>query len=125
MLAVAIVVTSSLAGCGKETGRAMPSTYAAMYDGLCAARAQASNAAAARDLFFDRSHQPIHELATETARRDRAVAGRLLEAKQTVEHDLAAGGASLGADLDRLLAVSRGAIKAAGYRPPHECEADR
>ena len=116
------MLVTTLAGCGNGSGRATPPAYAAMYEGLCATRARADDSAAARQVFFDRAHQRVHELAAETARRDRAVAGRLLEAKQAVEHDLTAGNGSLATDLDHLLDASRTAIKASGYRPPDSCK---
>ena len=39
--------------------------------------------------FFDRVHQPLHELATAAAYADRAATAELLKGKQGVERDLA------------------------------------
>ncbi|HEX2064101.1 MAG TPA: hypothetical protein VHE80_06740, partial [Acidimicrobiales bacterium] len=67
--------------------------YARAYAGLCTARsaARSGEVASAGNAFSDRAHQPLHELAARAAERDRAAAGRLLEAKQAVEGDLAQG----------------------------------
>lgn len=53
--------------------------------GLCRTADVADRPDEARAAFFDSVHQPLHELADETATRDRAVAAELLEAKQRVE----------------------------------------
>ena len=71
---------------------------------------------AVRNVFFDRAHQPLHELAAETSRHDRATAARLLEAKQAVEADLDSPDRSLDTDLDELLDAASDAI-AASRRP--------
>ncbi len=52
----------------------------------------------ARRLFFDRAHQPIHQLASATSEVDRAASAKLLEAKRVVEDDLDDPGAAGLAD---------------------------
>lgn len=70
-----------------------PVAGAEAIQGLCAAT---EAAAEGRDdevsaLFADRAHQQLHDLAAAVAKRDRAMAGRLLEVKQEVEADLEDG----------------------------------
>lgn len=123
-LGVALAVLASTA-CGRDddaTSAAPVRSYDGLYQGLCAARASATRPDAARQAFFDRAHQPIHELATAVAREDRAVAARLLEAKQAVERDLDGGAAGLAGDLDRLLDTTRRAIAATGQPSPRSCQ---
>lgn len=123
-LGVALAVLAT-AACGRDdnaTSAATVRSYDRLYQGLCAVRASAAQPDAARQAFFDRAHQPIHELATAVAREDRAVAARLLETKQAVERDLDGGSAGLAGDLDRLLDATRRAIAATGQRPPRSCQ---
>ena len=120
---VVLMVTATACGAnGRATPAAKPAPYAGLYQGLCEARASAARPAAARNVFFDRAHQPIHELAATVARSDRATAGRLLEAKQAVEHDLAGDATGLAGDLDRLLVAASRAIVAAGQPAPQPCQ---
>jgi hypothetical protein len=77
---------------------------------------------APRDTFFDRVHQPLHELAADAARADRAAAARLLESKQALERDLAGDASLLPTDLDRLLEATRRAIAATGRPAPSPCQ---
>lgn len=94
---------------------------ASLAAGLCAAAAAARSGdqQAARRLFFDRAHQPIHQLAAATSEVDRAAAAKLLEAKQAVEDDLNDPGAAGLAD--HLAALAAAAAVAAdgddGTRP--------
>lgn len=120
---VLLMVTATACGAnGRATSAAKPAPYAGLYQGLCVARARAARPAAARDAFFDRAHQPIHELAAAVALTDRATAGRLLEAKQAVEHDLAGNAPGLADDLDRLLVAASRAIVATGQPAPKPCQ---
>ena len=71
----------------------VPVAGAEAIEGLCAAT---EAAAEGRDdevsaLFADGAHQQLHDLAAAVAKRDRAMAGRLLEVKQEVEADLQDG----------------------------------
>lgn len=121
-LGVLLLVTATACSAnGKDTSAARPAPYAGLYQGLCVARASAARPTAARRAFFDRAHQPIHELAAVVAASDRATAGRLLEAKQSVERDLAAEATALAGDLDRLLAAASRAIVVTGQPAPQPC----
>ena len=123
-LEIALAVPGT-AACGSDDDATSADTarsYDRLYQGLRAGRARATRPDAARRAFIDRAHQPIHELATAVAREDRAVAARLLEAKQAVERDLDGGAAGLAGDLDRLLDATRRAIAATGQPPPPFCQ---
>lgn len=59
-------------------------------DALCEAKDEARrDPDAARTIFFDRAHGPLHEIAA-AEEVHRSSAGRVLEAKQAVEADLEA-----------------------------------
>ena len=64
----------------------------------------------ARALFFDRSHEALHEVARRLDDVDRAQAAALLEAKQRVESGLDSPRPSLPADLTRLADVYRASL---------------
>jgi len=59
--------------------------FSRAFEGLCQAREQARDAESARAVFFDESHQALHELAINLQDTDRAAAAELLEAKARVE----------------------------------------
>ncbi len=136
---VAVAVLAALAGSGVvvlamgggEDSRAPAvdtgGRYGQAYAGLCAARsaAAAGEAAGAREVFFDRAHQPLHELASGAAAYDRAVAARLLEAKEAVEAGLIQLRPSLVADLDHLLSATASAAEAVGQALPRRCTQGR
>lgn len=98
-------------------------SFAAARDGLCQAGQAASrgDAAGARAVFFDRSHQPLHELAAAAQERDRAAAARLLEAKERVESGLEKPSPTLADDLDTLAVVTGRAMAVAGGGDPGPC----
>lgn len=78
-------------------------------DNLCTARAEAPDRPrAAEARFFDRSHETLHVVARALEDVDRALAGRLLEAKQKVEADFSglASGDRVADDLGRLVEVT-------------------
>lgn len=85
-------------------------SYRDSVQALCEASRAEPDAAAA--LFVDRVHGPLHVLADEIASEDRAVAARLLEAKQSVESALEpeTGRARLRAELDRLIDATVAAL---------------
>lgn len=65
--------------------------YVGVVTGLCeAAAAAATEPEDAERIFQDQVHVPLHELAAEVGEADRAVAARLLEAKDSVESALEA-----------------------------------
>lgn len=87
LLAVFVVLAAVTGFVTQQDEPVTPSARAGVHEELCdALHSSDPDAAAAR--FTDRIHTPLHELAAAARRQDRAVAARLLEAKQRVEADL-------------------------------------
>jgi hypothetical protein len=86
---------------------------------LCEASAAAGNGEfeLARQIFYDTAHRPLHDLAADTAIVDRVVAGRLLEAKESVEFGLDNEGPSLADSFRTLLGAADEALRAIGHDP--------
>lgn len=100
--------------CAAGKSDAADGAYGRALVGLCVARDQAVRAPArVRTAFFDRSHDTLHVLANALEKLDRALTARLLEAKNTIEADLAFDPppASLAADLDRLIVATRAGLR--------------
>lgn len=109
---------------GAPAPRVEPShRYATAYGGLCSARlaAASGDVSGARRIFFDRSHQPLHELAAQAADRDRAAAARLLEAKEAAEAGFERASPRLVSELNQLLDAAAVAIDAVGEPVPAPC----
>lgn len=114
---------------GNDTPRsaASPSTIDPKFlnarDGLCAAaaRARGGDPSGARTLFFERAHQPLHELAAAAQEEDPAVAARLLEAKAQVEASLEPPHDRLADNLDVLAQAVGRAMWSAGGNDPGPC----
>jgi hypothetical protein len=88
---------------------------------ICTASERAANNhRAARQMFYDRAHDRLHDLARLVQQTDRVRAARLLEAKERVERDLAVGATPerLAGDLDRLLAAVKTALTTISITPP-------
>lgn len=105
-----ILALSLAAACSSDTNNDTADPFADAATGLCDTVDAAGQPDQARQLFFDEIHQPLHQLADETADADRTVAAQLLEAKQAVEAALDANTSSLGADLDRLADTTHAAL---------------
>jgi hypothetical protein len=123
-----ILALGVLAGCSSSSAKPAAKTagpYAATYRAVCSAAsaARGGDAKAARTRFLDGAHQGIHELAAVASKRSRPAAGRMLEAKERVEHDLSAGAKPnvLAADLAALSVTARSAIAATGAPRPQPC----
>lgn len=90
-------------------------------DALCEAAmaARQRDGATARQIFFGRAHQPLHELAATAQDQSRAAGAALLEAKAKVEtgFGLEPPAASLGEDLDVLARETGRATAVAGSDP--------
>ena len=113
----------ALAACGGGGSAPAPAGKPqAVGEGLCVVRRQAAaRSVAAGATFYDRSHAGLHTLASNLeAKGDQAAAGRLLEAMQVVEADIAASPSppSLPADVDRLITATRNGLDALSIRPP-------
>ena len=126
-LAALAAVALAAGGCGGDDSSEPPATepaaitttapggrgYDAAFLGLCTARASAgTDVKSARSTFYDRSHDPLHSIARDLEPVDRALAARLLEAKEAVESGLRPERPppSLGPDLDRLVEVTGQAL---------------
>lgn len=116
VLAVALLASPLFAACG-GSGQAS-GTRSPLIRSLCAVHADAARGdqSGANREYYDNAHQPLHELAADLQRRDRAAAGRLLEAHQRVEDDLAGHPTdrTLTRDLDDLRTRTGDALAATG-----------
>jgi hypothetical protein len=79
-------------GCGPGRPPVGPTALDRAADAICAATdaARRGDLGEAERVFEDRAHASLHDLAERAARRDRAAAGQLLQAKQRVEAAFAA-----------------------------------
>jgi hypothetical protein len=102
-----------LAGCG--SGGDDP--YLAAGSGLCEAamKAEIGDAAGAETVFYDTVHQPLHDLAAEVSEANRAVAARLLEAKEAVESALDTGQPDTADAWQTLVVATDEALVATGH----------
>lgn len=124
LLALVVLAGPLLAACGASgqtsAGRSP------LIQSLCAAREDAARGdqTGANREYYDHAHQPLHELAADLQRRDRAAAARLLETHQRVEDDL--GGhptdGTLARDLDDLRARAGDALAATGKPANAACQ---
>ena len=105
--AVALLVLA--AACGGSEDRPSPEE-ARLVDAHAALCEAVAEPARARTLFFDRSHDALHTVAGAVGDGDRALAARLLEAKQIVESELEASRPGRPEDLRRLADVYRTAL---------------
>lgn len=122
--AVMVAAVMVAARCTDSSAGRGPSEYDTAYRGLCRAASEARQDKLddARRTFLDQSHGPLHQLAAAVQTNDRAVAGRLLEAKHTVEAELQRPTANALADkLTRLAAYTATAVSAAGEDRPEPC----
>lgn len=89
---------------------------------MCTSRNEVEDPEAAEITFQDRAHQPLHLVATAVEDEDRALAARMLEAKQDVEEEFAgeADPAELEERLNGLIEVTAEALTALGI-PSDTC----
>jgi hypothetical protein len=135
-LAGALAATLALAACGGSSPDPAPASTAGGAGGaagqrlrdavawLCAAQHDArSSVPKARAVFFDRSHDQLHELARLTEPQDRVVTARLLEAKNVVEQDFLYPKTwpRVEGDIGALGAAARAALTAVSISPPPSC----
>jgi uncharacterized protein YceK len=124
-----VAVVGLLSGCGSSSTApkaAATGPFDATYRAVCEAAqvAREGDTTKTRTVFIDRAHQGVHQLASKAAERDRPAAGRMLERKERVEHDLDAKATAtqLAADLDALATTARTAIAATGAPRPQPCQ---
>lgn len=111
----AVVLFLAISGCGDVPPSGDP--YSSAASGLCeaSAAAETDDFDAARRVFYDTAHQPLHELASEVTEVDRALAARLLEAKRSVESGLDADPPALAESFRTLLAATRESLAVTGH----------
>ncbi|HEV2071778.1 MAG TPA: hypothetical protein VGR26_18490 [Acidimicrobiales bacterium] len=118
-----VVLATVSAACGggdqgpdQSTGR-----YGNTHQALCQASeaARRGDAEAAERVFFDRAHQPLHQLAAEVSDIDRTVAARLHEAKAATEAGL--NGDDNAEALARLTDATRASLEAIDHPTPPPC----
>jgi hypothetical protein len=119
-----VVAVLTVTGCADSATTRSPSPesahrsqHEAVHAQLCqvAASAVAGDQSGTRGRFFDRIHQPLHDLAADVAAVDRSVAAELHHAKQAAEAELRAG--RLGhRELERLADAAARAVAATGGR---------
>jgi hypothetical protein len=130
---VVLALCGCLPGAGDGTAEVQapvgPAGDTALRDaitGLCeAAEAAKASVPKARVVFYDRSHDQLHELARRAQERDRAVTADLLVAKESVERDFLSPRSwpRVAGDLDRLDQAARAALRAVAIQPPPGCTA--
>ncbi len=116
-LAALWVLALSIVSCN---GGSFPDDpYSRAAAGLCDASAEVKegNVDQARLAFYDASHRPLHDLATEVAGVDRGLAGRMLEAKESVESALDNPTTGLSESFEDLLRAVDNALTATGHIP--------
>jgi hypothetical protein len=88
--------------------------------GLCEAIERAGDRPAARTVFYNQSHDGLHTLNAIVEARDRKIAARLAEAKNTVETAFLYPdqNSQLKAHLAALLTAATDALTASGIQPP-------
>lgn len=121
--AVVVLAALALPACGSASPAGSLETPDVLA-GLC--RAQAAAEPARAEEHFAGVHGPLHQLASDVERRDRAVAGDLLRAKRGVEAALegpSPTAAALSRELSPLIDAVRDALRTLG-RPAAACGAD-
>lgn len=111
-----VVVVLTVAACSGGSDTADP--YSLALSGLCevSTAAESGDIAGAEELFYDIVHRPLHDLAAETTEADRAVAARLLEAKEAVESAIDTQSDLIDA-VRTLIAATGEALAATGHDP--------
>jgi hypothetical protein len=111
-----------LIACGDDQSQASSSDrnegWRQAVSAVCAAAAQAdSDREAAKDLFFDKAHDALHDIADVVTKKDREAAARLLEAKNLVELRLDMTTKSLQGDLEELARRTDHALEILDVKP--------
>lgn len=112
-------------GCAGGADPGAEDRFGRVHEGVCAAlrAARAGDHADAQRAFGD-AHGGLHDLAAAVEGTDRAVAARLLEAKQRAEAALRDPSSPPPApELEVVAGAVRRAIEADGGEPPRSCSA--
>jgi hypothetical protein len=128
-VACALVVLLALMACSGEKApahQAQAGSLGNVVVALCEARAEA-DPAASEEIFYDRVHARLHDLARATEEVDRAAAARLLEAKEAVESDLAGENSTpdLKRDIEELIGSARRALEVTSGGAPRCSKGER
>lgn len=125
---VVLTAILGLAACGSETqvapnpaGGELAEHARRATDGLCTiAGGFTEDLEGASGAFYDRAHDSLHEIAATVEDVDRAVAARLLVAKERVEEDLRAPTLpeTFAEDVAELLGTTRDALAALDLPAP-------
>jgi len=120
---LALVVALAVSACGASAGTTPKAVnvggaqvpvaqLSSVLGGLCDTRRAGTDAVSARTAFYNHAHENLHVLATATEVPDRRAAGRLLEAMQRVEADLAPVGdrTLLPTHVNELLRTARASL---------------
>lgn len=111
-----LVVLAAFACGGGDDGPIRSGRFAGVHSEVCAARASAADGdLETAQATFDDVHVGLHDLAAAAGEEDRAVAARLLEAKQRVEAGLDE------TSLAGLVAPTAEAVRATGGAAPDSC----
>lgn len=112
----AVVAGGALGACGDAADGEATGRFGGLHTAVCrAAREAEAGDVAAAQRTFDDVHVGLHDLAAAAGQEDRAVAARLLEAKQRVEAEPGAGA------LAALVAPVAVAVEVTGGAAPDDC----
>ncbi len=105
-----------------SSSAALPANYSRMIEGLCVSAdlATADDIDGSEQTFIDLSHQPLHELATESQDVNRAGTAELLRAKQQVEDAYTKQSPAIAGLLGDLLTVTLPLLPVNGYEQPND-----
>ena len=116
---VTIAILVTLGACASSEPLAVePSSLRAAVTGLCDARAASQDSVQeASDIFFNESHDALHDLARQATDEEPSAAARLLEAKNVVESSLAKGDTDVEGELGALISAANDALEAVSEEP--------
>ena len=114
-----IAILVSLGACASSEPLAVePSSLRAAVAGLCEARtASQDSVQEASDIFFNESHDALHDLARRVTDEEPSAAARLLEAKNVVESSLAEDDADVERELGILISAANDALEVLSEEP--------
>ena len=121
VLALGVGAGSLWGGCSSDEKAVASPPF---YRSLCEAQTRASggDVQGAALLWVNRVHGPLHPLAADASKTDRAVAGRLLRAKEAVEAAWQAKPAEAPGGLTELAEATRAAVRTVDGRDPGACQ---
>jgi hypothetical protein len=108
-----VLILLAIAGCNDQASSSdRHEEWRQAVVALCEAVAHAeTDREAAEDLFLDKAHDPLHDIADAATKEDRDTAARLLEAKNLVESRLETMTGPLRDDLEQLARRANDALE--------------